>query len=295
MAALFILALALSGYWKKVLVYTCIHALLALSWDFLASCGLFSLGQAMFFGVGAYFAGAISYYFQWPAIFVIPIATLGGGAFCAALLSPIVRLRGIYFAIITLVLPMLFVRLIVAMDVLGGSHGLSSLVPFTHEWGSRYLAVVAVLLCLFGFRRIINVDYGLVLSAIKDDDRAVMSGGINIYWRKIQAMFIAASIGCFAGAFMTYQYQFVGPSTFALDYSILPLTASALGGPGTFAGAVLGSVILIPLSEALRVLAGLRITFYCVVLIVCVILLPEGIFHYISRKYQQFERLVEMG
>ncbi|MBW2308933.1 MAG: branched-chain amino acid ABC transporter permease [Deltaproteobacteria bacterium] len=293
-AAMLILPLVLSGYWKKVFVYTCIHALLALSWDFLAACGMFSLGQAMFFGVGAFFAGAISYYFQWPALFAIPLATLGGGAFCAALLSSVVRLRGIYFAMITLVVPMLFVRLIVAMDVLGGSHGLSSLVHFENEWGARYLAVAAVLLCLFGFRRIMNEDYGLVFSAIKDDDRVVMSGGINIYWRKTQALFIAACFGCFAGAFMTYQYQFVGPSAFALDYTILPLAATALGGPGTFVGAVLGSAILVPLSEALRVLGGLRITFYCVVLIVCIIMLPEGIFHYISRKYQQFERLVEM-
>jgi branched-chain amino acid transport system permease protein len=122
-----------------------------------------------------------------------------------------------------------------------------------------------------------------------------MSAGINIYWRKIQALFIAAVVGCFAGAFMTHQYQFVGPSVFALDYSILPLTAAALGGAGTFAGAVLGSIALVPLSEAMRALGGLRITFYCIVLIICIIGLPEGIFHFIQRKYQQFERLTEIG
>jgi branched-chain amino acid transport system permease protein len=94
---------------------------------------------------------------------------------------------------------------------------------------------------------------------------------------------------------MTHQYQFVGPSAFALDYSILPLTAAALGGAGTFAGAVFGSIALVPLSEALRALGGLRITFYCIVLIICIIGLPEGIFHYIQRKYQQFERLTEIG
>lgn len=286
--------LVLSGYWKKVFVFTCIHTLLALSWDFLASCGMFSLGQAMFFGVGAYFAGAFSYYFNWPAFLSIPMATLAGGLFCAAFLAPIVRLKGIYFSMITLVMPMLFVRLIVAMDVLGGSHGLSSLLPFQSEWSARYLAVGVVVLCLFGLRRLMSEDYGLILAAIKDDDRVVMSGGINIYARKTQAVFIAACIGCFAGAFMTYQYQFVGPSAFALDYSILPLAATALGGPGTFAGAVLGCAILVPLSEVFRVLGGLRITFYCVVLMACIVVLPEGLFHYISRKYQQFERRVEM-
>ncbi len=291
---LLVLPLVLTGYWGKVLIYACILGLLALSWDFLASCGMFSLGQAFFFGVGSFIAGALAKYLQWPPLLTIPVATLGGGILCAAFLSPVVRLRGIYFAMITLVGPMLFSRLIIATEYLGGSHGLSSLTPFTNKWVPPYLAVGALLVCLFGFRRIINEDYGLVLNAIRDDDRAVMSAAINIYWRKIQALFIAGSVGCFAGAFMTHQYQFVGPSAFALDYSILPLTAAALGGAGTFAGAVFGSLILVPLSEALRVLAGLRITFYCIVLIICIIGLPEGIFHYLQRKYQQFERLTEI-
>jgi branched-chain amino acid transport system permease protein len=292
---LLVLPLVLRGYWGKVLVYACMFGLLALSWDFLAACGMFSLGQALFFGVGSFFAGALNHYLHWPPILTLPIATLAGGVFCAVLLAPVVRLKGIYFAMITLVVPLLFTRLVVATGVWGGSHGLSNLAPFTNEWIPIYLAVVAMLVVLFGFRRIMNEDYGLVLGAIRDDDRAVMSAGINIYWRKIQALFIAAVVGCFAGAFMTHQYQFVGPSVFALDYSILPLTAAALGGAGTFAGAVLGSIALVPLSEAMRALGGLRITFYCIVLIICIIGLPEGIFHFIQRKYQQFERLTEIG
>jgi branched-chain amino acid transport system permease protein len=121
-----------------------------------------------------------------------------------------------------------------------------------------------------------------------------MNAGINIYWFKIQALFISSSIGAFAGALMTHIYMFVGMPVFALDYSILPIAAAVVGGPGTLAGATLGAFILVPLSEALRGVGGLRIVFYGLFLVIFVVALPEGIFHYIRRKYLQFERWVEV-
>jgi branched-chain amino acid transport system permease protein len=292
--ALLVLPFVLTGYWGKVLVFACMYGLLALSWDFMASCGLFSLGQALFFGVGAYIAGALNYYFHLSPIITVPAATVGSGLLCALLLAPVVRLKGVYFAMITLMLPLLLLKMIDTTGIFEGTHGLSSLSPFPSELLSTYLAIAGFLACLFVFRRVIDSDYGLVLRAIRDDDRAVMSGAINIYWRKIQAVFISGAVGGFAGALMTHHFQFLGMSVFALDYSILPVAAVALGGQGTFAGAALGSMILVPLSESLRALGGLRMAIYCGILILSVIGLPEGIFHYVARKYHQFEKVVEV-
>ena len=286
--------LVLRGYWNKVLVYACMYGLLALSWDFLASCGLFSLGQSLFFGIGAYLAGTMNYYLHFPPLVTLPLATIAGGIVSALLLSPVMRLRGVYFAMVTLMLPLLLMKVIETTGVFGGTHGLSDLSPLPHDTFAAYLAVVAFLGCIFVFRRVINSDYGLVLVAIRDDDRAVMSGAINIYWRKSQALFISGAVGAFAGALMTHHYQFLGMSTFALDYSILPVAAVALGGQGSFAGAAIGSMILVPLSEALRALGGLRIAIYCLVLIVSIIGLPEGLFHFLERKYHQFETVSEV-
>ncbi len=291
---LLILPAVLHGYWQKVLVFACVYGLLALSWDLLASCGLFSLGQALFFGAGAYLAGGLNYYLHLPPLVTVPAATVGGGLLCAGLLAPVIRLRGVYFAMVTLMFPLLLMRGIETTGVLGGTHGLSALSPFPGETLTAYLAVLAFLACLFLFRRLINSDYGLVLMAIRDDDRAVMSGGINIYWRKTQALFLAGSVGAFAGALMTHHFQFLGMSAFALDYSILPVAAVALGGQGSFAGAALGSMILVPLSESLRALGGLRIALYCIILMVSIVALPEGLFHYLERKYHQFETRAEV-
>ena len=282
-------------YWIKVLIITSTIALLALSWDLLASAGLISLGQAVFFGAGSYVAGFLNYSFKLPPILTIPLGTLGGALFCTLLLLPVLRLRGVYFAIVTLTFPLLLARFIETTKILGGTEGMSALSPLPNLWVEMYLPVAALLIGLFGFRRLINEDYGLVLQGIRDNDRAVMSGAINIYWFKVQAVFLAGLVGAFSGAFMTHYYRFVGIPAFSLDYSILPLTAAVLGGVGTFAGPILGAFILIPLSEVLRAFGTLRVVFYSAILILCVVGLPEGVFHYIQRKYHQFERTVEIG
>jgi branched-chain amino acid transport system permease protein len=278
-------------YWARVVVITCIIALLALSWDLLAAVGLISLGQALFFGVGAYLAGFLNHSFGWPPTFTIPIATLGGSLLCTLLLLPVLRLRGIYFSLITLVLPLFFMRIIETTKILGGTEGMSALTPLPNIWVELYVPIIALLISLFSFRRLVNTDYGLVLRGIRDNDRAVMAAGVNIYWYKAQAVFIASIPAAFAGAFLTHYYQFVGMPAFALEYSILPLASSVLGGIGTFAGASLGAFILVPIFEALRAFGMLRVAAYSMALAIFVVTLPEGIFHYLQRKYHQFERL----
>jgi len=285
---------AVGLYWLKVFVITCNVALLALSWDLLASVGLISLGQSLFFGVGAYLAGCLNNRLGLPPFLTIPLAALGGAFICTILLFPVLRLRGVYFAIVTLTFPLLLTRFIETTKILGGTEGMSALSSLPNLWVEIYLPVLALLVCLFGFRRLISEDYGLVLQGIRDNDRAVMSGAINIYWFKIQAVYLAGLVAAFSGAFMTHYYRFVGMPAFSLDYSILPLTAAVLGGAGTFAGPTLGAFILIPLSEMLRAFGTLRVVFYSAILILCVVGLPEGLFHYIQRKYHQFERVVRV-
>ncbi len=291
---LIILPLVLPSYWQKVLISTCVFALLAMSWDFLVGVGMVSLGQALFFGVGAYIAG-VSNKILGVAIWIdLPIATVLGGLICTVLLTPVLRLRGVYFSMVTLVLPLMLERIIEAAGIFGGTEGITGIKTFANPFVESYVIVLVTLFALFAFRRLVTTDYGLVLKAIKDNDRAVMSVGINIYWMKAQALFITGCVGSFCGAFLTHVYGFVGMPSFALDYSILPLSAAVVGGMGTFAGSFIGAFILVPLSEALRGIGGLRIVLYSLFLVVFIVALPEGIFHYIQRKYQQFERWVEV-
>jgi branched-chain amino acid transport system permease protein len=289
-----LLPLFLGVYWQKVMLSVAVFALLAMSWDILAQTGMISLGQALFFGMGAYVSGIVNHYFGVPPWLAIPIATLLGGAICTLILLPVIRLRGIYFSMVTLIIPLMLVRIIEATKIFGGTEGLSGMTPLSSTLTEVYLVTLVLLGVLFGLRRLMETDYGLVLKGIRDNDRSVTNAGIDIFWFKTQALFIASTIGAFAGAFMTHVYMFVGMPVFALDYSILPIAAAVVGGVGTLAGAALGAVILVPLSEALRGIGGLRIVFYGLFLVVFIVAIPEGLFDYIQRKYHQMERWVEV-
>lgn len=292
---LLLLPLILPPYWQRVVIFTSVFVLLSISWDFLYSfTGLVSLGQALFIGVGAYMAGGLNYAFALSPWLIIPISTIAGAILCTLLLLPALRLRGIYFAMVSLVLPLIFVRIIEATAILGGTEGLTGLTPFPNVWLESYLGIGAILVALFALRRLVNTDFGLVLRGIHDNDQAVKSSGINIYWYKAQALFIAALLGTFAGAYLTHVYMFVGLSSFALDFTVIPIAANVVGGMGTLGGSVLGAFLLVPLSEVLRAFGPLRIVFYALLVVVFIILKPEGLFNYFQRKYHEFERWVEV-
>jgi branched-chain amino acid transport system permease protein len=282
----------ISGYGQTVMLNTLVVSLLALSWDLLASAGLVSLGQAFFFGLGGYVAGWLNARLGLPPALTIPIATLAGAAIATALLFPLLRLRGIYFGMITFALPLLLMRVVETTGVLGGTEGLSGLTPLPNRTLELYLVTIAALVTLLAFRRLATSDYGLLFQAIRDNDRAVIASGFDLQRRKAQVVFLAALPAAFAGAFVTHRYQFVGMPAFAMDYSTLPLTSAVIGGPGSFLGAMVGAFILVPLSELLREFGSLRVVVYSAMLLVFTIGLPEGLFRFAARKWTQLERLV---
>lgn len=272
-----------------------VFGLLALAFDFLAHfVGIVCLGGALFIGLGGYIAGVLNSSFGLSPVLTIPIGTFGGALISTLLLFPCLPLRGIYFAIVSLMYPMMVSRIIEALGLFGGTDGLAGLATFPNVWVDQYIIIAMILIVLFALRRLANEDLGLVLRGIKDNDQAVRASGINVTLYKAQAVFIASAIGCFSGAYLTHLYGWVGLSLFGLDFSILPIAASVLGGIGTLVGPVIGAFILIPLSEMLRAFGPLRIVFYCLILVGLIVFKPEGLMNYLERKYHQFERWVEV-
>jgi branched-chain amino acid transport system permease protein len=294
-AMLLLPLLASDAYLERVITLTALYALLALSWDFIAvATGLVSLGQALFFGAGAYLTGLLNLQLGLPPLASLTLATLLGATFCTALLIPCLPLRGIYFAMTTLVYPLLMTRIIEAAAIVGGTDGLVGVDSFSDPWIERYLVLVFLLLATSSLRRLMTTDFGLVLRSISDNEQAVRASGINITLYKMIAVWIGSALGCFAGAYFTHLYMFVGLSAFSLDLSILPIACAVVGGIGTLAGPVLGGFILVPLAEMLRDLGTLRIVAYSLLLVGLVLFKPEGIMSYLKRKYEQIERWVEV-
>jgi branched-chain amino acid transport system permease protein len=284
-----------SMYWQRVVSIVCIYALLALSFDFLAHyVGLVSLGGAFFIGTGSYIAAILNTSLGLPPLLTIPIATLLGAAICTLFLLPCLPLRGVYFAIVTLMYPLLFARVIEALNILGGTDGIVGIESFANRWMEQYFIILMILFFLFGTRRLVNQDIGLVFRAVKDNDQSVRASGMSVTYYKTIAVFIASGIGCLGGAYLVHLYMWAGLSTFALDFSILPIAATVIGGSGTLVGPVLGAFILVPISELLRAFGTLRIVFYALILLAFIVFRSEGIMVYGQRKYHQFEKWVKV-
>jgi len=284
-----------SMYWQRVISIVCIYSLLALSFDFLAHfVGLVCLGGAFFIGIGGYLAAILNTYFGMPPLLTIPIATVVGAGICTLLLLPCLPLRGVYFAIVSLMYPLLMARIIEALNILGGTDGIVGVDSFANRWIEQYFVILMVLLFLFGMRRLVNLDIGLVFRAVKDNDQAVRASGMSITFYKAIAVFIASAMGCLSGACLVHIYMWSGISQFALDFSIIPIAATVIGGAGTLVGPVLGCFILVPISELLRAFGTLRIVFYSLILVAFIVFRSEGIMVYGQRKYHQFERWVKI-
>jgi branched-chain amino acid transport system permease protein len=293
---LLLLPLVVPGmYWLRVISIVCIYALLALSFDFLAHyVGLVSLGGAFFVGVGGYLTALLNTELGVSPLVAIPAAGILGGVICTILLLPCLPLRGVYFAIVTLMYPLFLARVIEALNILGGTDGIMGIDGVPYVWLEQYGIIVMLLLILFGLRRLVNTDLGLVMRAVKDNDQAVRASGMNITHYKALAVFIASSVGCLAGACLVHTYMWAGISTFALDFSILPIAATVIGGGGTLVGPVLGCLILVPISELLRDFGTLRIVFYSLILLGFIVFRSDGLMIYGQRKYHQFERWTDI-
>ena len=282
-------------YWQRVVSVVCIYALLAMSFDLLAHyVGLVSLGGAFFIGTGGYISAMLNTSFGVPPLLAVPAAAVLGAVVCTILLLPCLPLRGVYFAIVTLMYPLFLGRVIEALDIFGGTDGILGVESFPNRWVEQYFVIAMVLLFLFALRRLVNTDLGLVLRAVMDNDQAVKASGMSITLFKGLAVFIASGIGCLAGACIVHIYMWGGISLFALDFSILPIAATVIGGGGTLVGPVIGCFILVPVSELLREFGTLRIVAYSIILMAFVVFRSEGIMNYGQRKYHQFERWVNV-
>jgi len=294
--ALLIAPLAVpSLYWQRVICIMGVYALLAVGFDFLAHfVGLVSLGGALFIGVGAYLAGCLNHYLGLPPVFAICIATVGGAFICTLILLPSLPLKGVYFAIITFAFPIMIERIIVAANILGGTDGIPGLDVFSSTWLSQYSILAIVLLSLFGLRRLVNEDVGVVFRGVKDNDQAIRASGLNVTYYKAMAVFLSAMMGCFGGAYLAHLYGWVGTSLFSLDFSVFPLVATVVGGPGTLAGPLLGCMILVPISEMLRAFGALRVVIYSLIMVLFILFWSEGLLNWARRKYEQFEHWVRV-
>jgi branched-chain amino acid transport system permease protein len=262
-----------------------IYIILAVSLNLINGiCGQFSLGHAGFWAVGAYSGAAYSVYGALNVpdpVNLIISCTIG---FLTAALAgviigvPCLRLRGDYLAIATLGFGEIIRIVVMNTDAIGGPRGFTD-IP---KWSNAFWIYLFVIVTILVIANIMRGTHGRAIISIREDEIAADSMGIYTFKYKTMAFVIGAGFAGIAGSLYAHYTQFLHPNGFTFMWSVIILLMIILGGLGSITGSIVGAVILTVLPEILRFMGDTvsqwRMVIYSVLLILLMLLKPEGIF-----------------
>jgi len=292
----------LNPYYLQVASFIMINIILAISIYITLSSGQLSLGSAGFMGIGAYTSALLTIHFDLPIIIGVFAGAIVAGIFGILIGIPALRLQGVYLAIATLgfgeVVRVIFVNW---ESVTQGAIGLSGIphmgrallksfaaIGFDPEMiGLRnnqfiYLLVLLILLginilLVWFFIRQNKSRVGRAYAAIKMDEKAAESMGINITYYKVLSFTQGAVLAGFAGALYAHVLAYISPADFAYHRAIEILIFAVFGGSDVIWGAIFGAAFMTVLPEALRFISEYRYMIYGVILILMMAFRPQGI------------------
>lgn len=268
--------------------------------------GLLDLGYVAFYAVGAYSYALIAAHFDWSFWACLPLAGLFAAFFGVILGFPVLRLRGDYLAIVTLGFgEIIRVVLLNWYEFTGGPDGLSRIprpdffgLPFKRsvsegetfhqffglDYSSLhriiflyYLILILALITNYFTLRIRKLPVGRAWEALREDEIACRSLGVNPTNTKLTAFAIGAMFGGFAGAFFATRQGFISPESFVFTESAIILAIVVLGGMGSQIGVVIAAVVLIGGTELFRDLAEYRMLAFGAAMVAIMVWKPRGL------------------
>ena len=250
-----------SRYWLHVVNLSLIYVPLAIGANIITGfCGMVSIGQAAFFGIGAYASALLTMQLglPWPLAFLA--AGLIAGAAGMALALPCLRVHSDFLSLITIAFNQLF--LVVANAWLGltrGPMGLPRVPPMTlFGWAARteadiFLVTASVAaLAAAAAARLVFGPVGRSWEMIRDDETAARALGVNVVRGKVAAFGVGCAYAGFAGSLLAHTLHLVVPDAFLLEESLVVLQMAILGGLASISGSILGAFLMVGLPEALR-------------------------------------------
>ncbi len=296
-----------SKYWISVSIIALIYVLLGLGLNIVVGlAGLLDLGFVGFYAVGAYGYALGFKYFGLGFWGALPTGALMAGLFGAILGFPVLRMHGDYLAIVTLGFGEI-IRLILNnwLDVTGGPNGLDAPPPTFFGWEFKraatqggvpfhevfnldyspqvldsfvYLVLLAaVVITIYAVMRLRRMPVGRAWEALREDEIACRSLGLNHVTIKLSAFMMGASIGGVAGVFFAAYQGFVSPVSFSFFESALVLAIVVLGGMGSLTGVVLSALFLTMMPEFLREFADYRILVFGFAMVLIMLWKPRGL------------------
>jgi len=307
-----LLPIFVGDYLLTVLILILFFSYAGLAWNIMMGfAGQLSLGHALYVGLGAYTAAALYVHFgisPWLGLLAAILIAALAGAFLGFLAFRF-RIGGVYFAILTIAVAE-FAR--VGFDHLSWTSGSAGLflpvAQYTHNdlWHLRghpvmfyYLLLVAIVLAIIASRLLLQSRIGYFWLAIREDEEAARSAGIDTFHYKMLAVVISAGMTAFAGVIFAFYYNNLFPEqVFNISQSILIILGPIIGGVGTLFGPLLGAFLLEFVAEGLRTLLewlnidlpGSNQIFFGLVLLLVVIAMPEGVWPWLARRLGLSER-----
>lgn len=282
-------------YFLTIGIFTGINALVAIGLTILMGyAGQISLGQAGFYGIGAYISAIMSLNFGLPVIFSMLIATLVASLSAIILAIPALRLKGHYLAVATLGFGEI-IYIILNEWGPGGPSGFGD-IPRIHLLGYTlsssheyfYFIWICVLFIMIFSINLINSMTGKALRAIHASETASLTSGINIVKLKIKVFILSAIYASLAGAIYAHYVTFLSPSSFSLFYSILVLMMVIIGGISNIWGGIAGALIVTILPEVLRGFKEFDILIYGFILTLSLLFMRKGILPLIVESYRRW-------
>ena len=276
-------------YLLRILILTSIFAILAASWDLLSGfTGQMNFGHALFFGVGAYTAALLNLHAHLPPWGSIPLGALGAVLAGLIIGIPCLRLRGTYLALTTLAFPIILMGIVFALpSITGGELGISGLERLARSRVTNYYITVVLMLVLCTIMwKIADSNTGIIFHAIREDEVAVRSSGINTTRYKLMAFCLSGFFAGIAGGLYAHFMRIAGPSTLEVSMSFQVVIWAVFGGIVTIYGPVGAVFILYPLLEFFRFWPEYRTLMFAIVILLILLYMPDGLFPWIRDKIE---------
>jgi branched-chain amino acid transport system permease protein len=284
----------IAGYFgQSLLAEIAIFALLAMSVDLLAGgTGLMSLGQAMYFGLGAYTTAMLTTRYGIGALESMPVAMALAAAVALAVGVVIVRFGEIIFIMLTLALGEMFTSYVFANRSFGGSDGIAGVPRADLSWLGVDLSrpasftasvLVIVVIAFVGFDGLSRSPLGLVFAAVKQNPARARALGANLTAVRTISYVIACTVAALAGSLMAQLNGYVSPDLAGWDLSGLVLIMVIFGGLGSISGAALGAVVIKLLSHYVAKFTSHWGLVLGIIFIIVVLFAENGLFALLCR------------
>lgn len=304
-AALAVIALLRGEHFALLMLATvCLYATVCLGLTIqFGYAGIVNFAGIAFFGIGAYTTAVLTVHTAVPDLIVILFAGIVAGAIGSVLVLPLLRTRGHYAALVTIAFGILFRTFLEVNDVLGGPQGLKvpgmelfgwslndniSLGPLgTVSFYASY-AVLALLLATGGYMLVKRLErswIGLNLDAIRTDETAAASFGIDVPRWKIFAFTMGNCLAGAAGGVYAMMSGFIAPASFNFGDSLLLVSIVLLGGSGNPLGVLPAALLVVVLPEKLQVIQEYRFLLFAVLVILILRFRPDGLLPRKMREY----------